>query len=51
MVEASNKIGRLHFTHDILNLISQNEAVEEDRRHENLENRLSNELDIQMVDN
>ena len=45
MVEAS-KVESLHF---ISNLISEDGTVEE-RRHEDFENQLSDEFDIQMVD-
>ena len=48
MVEAS--IGSLRFVPDIANPISENEIIDEERRHDHFELQLSGDSDIQMVD-
>ena len=48
MVEAS--IGSLRFAPDIANPISENEIIDEERRHDHFEIQLSGDSDIQMVD-
>ena len=48
MVEAS--IGSLRFAPDIAEPTSENGIIDEERRHGNSEVRLSDDLDIQMVD-
>ena len=48
MVEAS--IGSLHCAPHIANPISENEIIDEERRHHYSEIQLSGDLDIQMID-
>ena len=48
MVEAS--IGSLCFAPDIANPISEDEIIDEERRHDDSEIQLSSDSDIQMVD-
>ena len=48
MVEVS--IGSLRFAPKIPNLISQNEIIDEERRHDDSEIQLNSDSDIQMVD-
>ena len=48
MVEAS--IGSLRFAPDIENPISENEIINEERRHDNSDIQLIGDSDIQMVD-
>ena len=48
MVEVS--IGSLRFAPEIPNLISQNEIIDEERRHDDSEIQLNSDSDIQMVD-
>ena len=48
MMEAS--IGSLRFAPDDPNKTSENEIINEERRHDNSEVQLSDGLDIQMVD-
>ena len=48
MVEAS--IGSLRFAPDIKAPISENEIINEERRHDNSDIQLNDDSDIQMVD-
>ena len=48
MVETN--IGSLRFAPDIVNPPSENEIVDEERRHDDSEIQLSGDSDIQMVD-
>ena len=48
MMEAS--IGSLRFAPDIANPISENEIIDEERRHDNSDIQLDDDSDIQMVD-
>ena len=48
MAEAS--IGSLHFAPDIVNPISENGIIDEERRHNDFKIRLSGDSDMQMID-
>ena len=50
MVEATSSIGSLHFAPDIANSISENDIIDEERRHDDSQIQSSNDLDIQIVD-